>query len=223
LNTPPYPLKINVEMKSVSLGYYFSYYRNYLHYRKNKKEYYKQFVQFEDLASIRQLVEKEGDVDTATQIQFNNLTHGSTTAEVNRVFGSPLCVIKHQAFDSLHSIYCYKKRVSGISLLTYCHFWDNKLFMVQSCFPNSKKFTWRSVIELLQRKYNFSSEEKNRSIIIDSTFNGRLVIEKDVNLNLFYISNTIGVQCIINSVVSKKEQIKKITQKKVLEILEPYV
>jgi hypothetical protein len=210
-------------MKSVSFGYYFSYYKNYIQYRKNKKEYYKQFLQFEDLASIRQLIEKDHTVETSSPIRFYSLTHGNTTAEVNKVLGTPMCVIKHQTFDSLHSIYCYKKKVSSISLLTYCHFWDNKLIMVQSCYPNSKKFTWNSVIELLQRKYDFTVKDRNQSITIESKLNGKLIIENDVNLNLFYISNSVGVEAIINSIVSKKEHIKKITREKVLEILEPYV
>ncbi|HYH15643.1 MAG TPA: hypothetical protein VD794_10500 [Flavisolibacter sp.] len=222
-NTSNHPLKIIVEMKSVSLGYYFSYYRNYIQYRKNKKEYYKQYLQFEDLASIRQLIEKQSDVVTNSAIQFYNLTHGSTTAEVSRVLGTPVCAIKNQALDSLHSIFCYKKRVGAISLLTYCHFWDNKLFMVQSCYPNSKKFTWNSVIELLQRKYKFNIKDFHQSISIENGFSGKIVIENDINLNLFYISNTDGVRSIINSIASKKERIKKITQAKVLEILEPYV
>lgn len=210
-------------MKSVSLGYYFSYYRNYIQYRKNKKEYYKQYLQFEDFASIRQLIDKDCDVETDSTIQFYNLSHGTTTAEVSRVFGNPVCVIKNQTFDNLHSIYCYKKRVGAISLLTYCHFWDNKLFLVQSCYPNSKKFTWNSVIELIQRKYKFNINDHHQSISIQNGYSGKLVIENDINLNLFYISNTEGVRSIINSIVSKKEQIKKITQAKVLEILEPFV
>jgi hypothetical protein len=210
-------------MKSVSLGYYFSYYRNYLQYRKNKKEYYKQYLQQEDLASIRGLIEKECDVDTIAPIQFYNLEHGNTTAEVSRVLGGPVSIIKHQTFDSLHSIYCYKKRVSAISLLTYCHFWDNKLFMVQSCYPNAKKFTWNAVLELLQRKYDFDIKEFNHSITIESQSNGKLVIENDINLNLFYFSNCTAVRSIIDSVLNKKEQLKRITQEKVLEILQPYV
>lgn len=210
-------------MKSVSLGYYFSYYRNYIQYRKNKKEYYKQYLQQEDLSSIRQLLEKEGDVNTDAPIRFYSLEHGNTTAEVSKVLGTPVSIIKHQTFDSLHSIYCYKKRVSAISLLTYCHFWDNKLFMVQSCYPNAKKFTWNSVLELVQRKYRFDIKDFNQSITIENQSNGKLVIENDINLNLFYFSNSPAVRGIINSVLSKKEQLKKITQEKVLEILTPYV
>lgn len=208
-------------MKPVSLGYYFNYYGNYFEYRKNKKEYYKQFLQFEDLASIRQLVEKNSDVATKSPIQFYNLKHGNTTAEVNKVLGSP--VIKHQTLDNLHSIYCYRKSVSAISILTYCHFWDNQLFMVQSCYPDSKKFTWSAVLELVQSKYNFDSKSYNQSIAIENQANGKLIIENDVNLNLFYISNKVGVESIINSVLFKKEQIRKITKEKVLEILQPYV
>jgi len=210
-------------MKSVSLGYYFSYYKNYIQYRKNKKEYYKQYLQQEDLASIRQLVERKSDVNTDAPIQFYCLTHGKTVAEVTRLLGSPVSIIKNQTLNSLHSIYCFKKRVSVISLLTYCHFWDNKLFLVQSCYPNSKKYTWNSVLELLQHKYHFNLKDFDQPITIENKMEGKLIIENDVNLNIFYFSSTTAVRSIINSVLSKKEQLKRITQKKVLEILEPFV
>lgn len=183
-----------------SASVYNSYYLN-----GSREKFYSRYIFERNINSIISLFKAINTkaVEVKNNILFDDLAFGSTTKSVTSILGKPKCTFKFIYGSLEHKVLVYKIKFDEYTAVVNCNFLNNQLFYVHVCFPDYKQPVKQFIYNHIEREYHCILENYNQDYVLTNTSKEKIIIEADINLNIYYVSNDSNIHNMINAELAK--------------------